>query len=320
VPRLWINGSLGFGPSAIYVRETKAIYLSSTWDEGVPDDIPRENLFGITFNGENTLRRLRAIPGAATARTVATDGLAMSTSRLLAACFPQAELVDAEVTLRQLRATKLPAEIDAIRRSVAVAEGALAVGRTERQLTGIFMQAMAAAGVTIPTTQDVAWISSRQDPWSRSSRDTAVARDDLVGFEAGVIAGGYVGELGRTHCLAGIDRALRRRWDRLWEALVAACRPGHSGTALLDAYTAAGVPAPPLPVARGLGLGNDLPLVTHGLPGLAAEQVLEPGMVLSLTAHVWQPGIGALSIHEPLLITDTGVELLSAHPFHDTEG
>ena len=79
------------------------------------------------------------------------------------------------------------------------------------------MEAMAAAGVTTPATQDVAWITSREHPWRRASRDVPVEPGDLVAFEAGVILGGYVGELGRTHAVGGdaaIDRELSRALGR----------------------------------------------------------------------------------------------------------
>ena len=92
---------------------------------------------------------------------------------------------------------------------------------------------------------------------------------DLVAFDAGVILGGYVGELGRTRSVNGdaaIDRQLARRWDELWDRLLGACRVGAPLTDLLDAYEAAGIPPPPMPVARGLGLGFDLPLVTARAP------------------------------------------------------
>ena len=46
-----------------------------------------------------------------------------------------------------------------------------------------------------------------------------------------------------------------------------------------------------MPVARGLGLGFDLPLVTHALPGEAAEHSVEAGMVLALTAYIWKEGV-----------------------------
>ena len=196
----------------------------------------------------------------------------------------------------------------------------MAVGVTERQLTGVFMEAMASSGVTTPAHQDVAWITSREDPWHRASRDTPAAPGDLVAFEAGVMLGGYVGELGRTHSVDGdaaIDAELARRCDELGDRLLAACRIGAPVSDLLAAYDDAGIPLPPMPVARGLGLGYDLPLVTAALPRTAGEQVIEAGMVLALSAFVWQEGIGAVYAQEPVVVTATGPEPLSSTPFRD---
>jgi Xaa-Pro dipeptidase len=183
------------------------------------------------------------------------------------------------------------------------------------------MEAMAADGVTTPTMQDIAWITSRTDAWARTSRDAAVAADDLVTFDAGVIAGGYVGELGRTHSVGGVSAVagtLLGRWDELWDRLLAACTAGAAATDLLDVYDKCRLPAPPMPVARGLGHGNDLPLVTHALPRTTAGQTLEAGMVLALTGFVWQEGTGAVYGQEPVLITDAGPTLLSASAFRDS--
>ena len=66
------------------------------------------------------------------------------------------------------------------------------------------MEAMASAGVTTPATQDVAWTTSTRHPWRRASRDVPVAPGDLVAFDAGVIVGGYVGELGRTRAVGAM--------------------------------------------------------------------------------------------------------------------
>ncbi len=326
-PRLWTAGSRAFGPGCVLVRATGAVHLLSTWDEGIPAEIPHENLYGISFNSMNFLEALQRVEGAATARTVGTDGLSPSSARLLPKAFPSAELVDGEPLLRRVRRVKLPEEIVAIRGSVRVAEGALgaavaalAPGITERQLTGVFMEAMAEAGVTTPASQDVAWITSPEHPWRRASRDVPVDRGDLVAFDAGVILGGYVGELGRTQAVGGEvmgDESLWGRWRELWDRLIERCQVGAPLSGLLDAYDAAGVPPPPMPVARGLGLGFDLPLVTHVLPVAAVEENFEAGMVFSLTAYVWKEGRGALYVQEPLHISAAGPEALCTVPFRE---
>ena len=49
-----------------------------------------------------------------------------------------------------------------------------------------------------------------------------------------------------------------------------------------------------MPVARGLGMGFDPPVISSHLPQTAAGERLEPGMVLAVTGYVWEQGIGAV--------------------------
>lgn len=326
-PRLWLAGTRPFGPGCVLVRVTGAVHLLTTWDEGVPEDIPHEHLYGISFNATTFIEALRTVDGAGQARTVATDAMNSGAARLLSQAFPAAEFVDGEQLMQRARRVKLPLEIDAIRaavgvaeRALATAEGALAPAVTEQELTGVFMEAMAGEGVTVPSTQDIAWVTSRRHPWHRSRRDAPIQPDDLVAFEAGVILDGYVGELGRTRVAGhdpGVGHDLFRRRDELWDRLLEACQPGAPLTDLLDVYRTVGVTDPPMPVARGLGLGYDMPVVAHGLPRTAAEQRVEVGMVLALTAFVWEQGTGAAFGQEPVLVTDAGPELLSSSSFRD---
>jgi Xaa-Pro aminopeptidase len=162
----------------------------------------------------------------------------------------------------------------------------------------------------------VAWVTSRDHPWRRVEGSGRVNDGDLVAFSAGVLAGGYMGEVGRTWPAASASAAgpLYRRWDSLWDRLLAACRPGGRGRDLLAAYEAAGEPPPPMPVARGLGMGFDPPVVSQHLPRTAAEERLEEGMVLAVTGYVWEAGTGAVFGREAVLITGNGPEVLTTSP------
>lgn len=325
-PQLWVAGTRPFGPSCVLVRETGAVHLLSTWDEGIPEDIPHENLYGISWNPMNTMSALQRIAGAATARRVGTDALSPVFAQLLPTAFPNAQLVDGELAMRAARRIKTAEEIAALRRSVAVAESALAAavselrpGVGEQALAGALLEASAAGGVSTPSNQDVAWVTSRRHPWRRADGDGRVQDGDLVAFSAGVLAGGYVGEVGRTwpadrkHAPDGAA-ALYGRWEGLWGRLIAACRPGAGAGELLAAYQAAGEPEPPMPVARGLGMGFDPPVVSKHLPSTAAEERLEAGMVLAVTGYVWEEGVGAVFGREAVLITADGPEVLTASP------
>ncbi|OBA64843.1 Xaa-Pro aminopeptidase [Mycobacterium sp. 1100029.7] len=325
--QLWVAGTRPFGPSCVLVRETGALYLLSTWDEGIPEDIPHENLYGISWNPMNTMAALQRIEGASTARRVGTDALSPVFAQLLPTAFPNAELVDGELAMRGARRIKTEQEVTALREAIAVAESSLAAavselrpGVSEQTLAGALLECAAAGGVSTPSNQDVAWVTSREHPWRRADGAGRIQDGDLVAFSAGVLAGGYVGEVGRTWPAdkrQGVRGAapLYGRWEHLWEKLIANCRPGAQASELLAAYQAAGEPEPPMPVARGLGMGFDPPVISKHLPVTAGEEQLEPGMVLAVTGYVWEQGVGAVFGREAVLITADGPEVLTSSPF-----
>src|ERR1700760_2687202 len=152
-PQLWVAGTRPFGPTCVVIRKTGAIHLLSTWDEGVPDDIPHENLYGISWNPVNTISALQRIDGAATARRVGTDTLSPTFAQLLPTAFPSAELVDGELAMRAARRIKTDEEVVALREAISVAELGLAAavaelrpGVSEKALVGVLLEAMAAGG------------------------------------------------------------------------------------------------------------------------------------------------------------------------------
>src|ERR1700756_1874381 len=130
-PQLWVAGTRPFGPTCVLVRETGAVHLLSTWDEGVPDDIPHENLYGISWNPMNTISALQRIDGAAAARRVGTDALSPVFAQLLPIAFPNAELVDGELAMRAARRIKTAEEVAALRHAVTVAQSAPAAAVSE---------------------------------------------------------------------------------------------------------------------------------------------------------------------------------------------
>jgi Xaa-Pro dipeptidase len=324
-PQLWIAGTRPFGPMCVMVRATGDIYLNSTDDEGVPEEIDHDHLYGLAWNPMTLIDVLKKIDGAETARRVGTDAITPTFAALLPEAFPNAEMVDAEPAMRAARRIKTPDEIAAMGPALRVAETGLAAavgelrpGVREQTLAGAMLEAMAAGGVSTPATQDAAWVTSREHPWRRAEEHGAVRPGDLVAFAAGALADGYVAEVGRTWPVEdggdGETRKLFERSNTLYDKMIAACRPGAPTHALLAAYAAAGEPIPPMPVAHGLGLGFDPPVVSEMLWAAGEHDQLEAGMVLAITGYVWQRGIGAVLRRDTVHITDTGAEVLTTSP------
>jgi Xaa-Pro dipeptidase len=324
-PQLWIGGTRPFGPVCVMLRGTGEIYLRSTDDEGVPEEIGRDRLYGLAWNPMTFIDVLKNIDGSSTARRVGTDALTPTFATLLPMAFPKAEFVDGELAMIGARRIKTADEIAAMSAAVRVAEAGVAAavaelraGLTEQSLAGAVLEAMAAGGVSTPATQDAAWVTSREHPWRRARGDGQVRSGDLIVFGAGALADGYVAEVGRTWPVGDAandtTRKLYRRSDILWDGLIAACRPGARADDLLAAYDAAGEPAPPMAVAHGLGLGFDPPVVSRRLPATAAVERLDAGMVLSLTGYVWQEGLGGVLRRDSVAITHDGPQLLTTSP------
>ncbi len=320
-PRLWMAGSRPFGLGCVLVRATGAIHLLSTWDEGIPEEIPHERLYGISFNSKNFLSVLQGVEGAATAKVVATDALATGAVTLLGTAFPEAEIVDGSQLLDRARRVKTPDEVEAIRASVAVAERALATA--EAALVGGDHRAAAHRRVHGGHGR-----RRRDHPGGPGRRLADLAGAALAPGRPGRRGrgrrpGGLRGRRGarRLHRRAGPDPRGRRRPKPQRRPVRPSRRSPRPPARRLRARTPRRPPCwtptprpgsrrPPFPVARGLGLGYDLPLVTAALPQTAAEQRLEVGMVLVLTTHVWEEGVGSVLGHEPVVVTPTGPELL----------
>ena len=95
MPLLWNAGTRPFGPGCVVVRATGEIYLLSTWDEGVPDEIPHDHLYGITWNPMNLVTgAARASAPTVGPRRVGTDAMSPLFAQLLPMAFPEAEIVD----------------------------------------------------------------------------------------------------------------------------------------------------------------------------------------------------------------------------------
>jgi Xaa-Pro dipeptidase len=324
-PQLWIAGTRPFGPMCVMVRATGDIYLNSTDDEGVPEEIDHDHLYGLAWNPMTLIDVLKKIDGSETARRVGTDAITPTFAALLPEAFPNAEMVDAEPAMRAARRIKTPEEIAAMGPALriagiglAAAIGELRPGVREQTLAGAALEAMAAGGVSTPATQDAAWVTSREHPWRRAHDHGEVRPGDLVAFAAGALADGYVAEVGRTWPVGdGSDDKTRKLFERskmLYDKMIAACRPGAPTRELLAAYEAAGEPIPPMPIAHGLGLGFDPPVVSETLWAAGEHDQLEAGMVLAITGYVWQQGTGAVLRRDTVHITDDGADVLTGSP------
>lgn len=314
--QLWTAGARPFGPGAVVMAGSGEVHLLSTWDDGVPEEISHDHLFGLSWNPGRIAANLAAIPGLASAARIGTDGWSPGAGSLITSVAAGAEVVDAGPALAAARGTKTGDELACLRTAAAAAEAgmtalveALRPGVTERQLMGVRAAAMARLGLPTPPMEAAACVLGSGDEAAggghagagggaggtpvrlrRLVSDRAAGAGDMVALTAGALYAGYEATLSRTWLVgpeagsagsasAG-QREMAARARALCDERVAACRPGPvSGR--LGPHEWAGSE----PVAWGVGLGMEPPLLGAGL---GAGTVLAAGMTLVVQA--WAEG------------------------------
>ncbi|HUZ44090.1 MAG TPA: M24 family metallopeptidase [Acidimicrobiales bacterium] len=323
--QLWTAGARPFGPGAVVMADSGEVHLLSTWDDGVPSEIGRDHLFGLSWNPGRIVANLAAIPGLASAPRIGTDGWSPGAGALVAAVAAGAEFIDAWPALAAARRVKTVDELACLRTAAAAAEAgmsalveALRPGITERQLMGVHAAALARLGLPTPPIEAAASLMPGADGKPTALRrlvsDQAAEAGQMVALTAGALYAGYEATLSRTWLvgsepgalgtasagqrgIAGQARALR-------DARVAACRPGPLPASLGPDQSAGAEP-----VAWGVGLGMEAPLLGAGL-GTGTE--LSAGMTLVVQA--WAAGLsgpgGALEA-DLVLVGPEGPESLT---------
>ncbi|MDH4170769.1 MAG: M24 family metallopeptidase [Acidimicrobiia bacterium] len=310
--QLWTAGTRPFGAVATLVVGSGDLYVLSTWEEGVSELVPFENLHGISWNAATVAGRLGAVPGLAQARRIGVDGLSPGFGQLLAMLAPDAEVVAADHCLDGARRVKLPAEVAAIRHGIGVAQVAMEAARlalsggvSENHVAGTAVAAASRHGrlqpADVPTVRAT---SSREFEQPKGSTDTAIHAGSLVRIDLSFLVEGYEGGLGRTVAVDLAGPTLNSERDRLDEAqctLVARCRAGATG-----AEVAAGAPEHWL--VRGSGMGFELPVIDART---GHEALLEAGMVLSVESAIFLESFGTLSRRDMVLVGDGEPEVLT---------
>jgi len=318
-------GVLPFAPVAVAVRQTERVHLLSTADDGVPPEIGRDDLYGLSWNPANLAAALAAIPGLRESRRVGTDGLTPMFSGLLSQLVTSGELVDAAPVIQAARRIKTPDEITCLDVAAAIAEAALsaledalAPGVTERDLLGVYYERVAGMGAPIPPSESVCFATPTSGPvrFRYLASDRPVEDGELVVLAPGALYAGYQAGLARTRVAGSSATAtataaeLATRCARSMDALLSACRPGNTGADLYRAWESAGNRESPVALAHGLGLGAEPPLI--GL-GRGSDALLEEGMVLSVQSWVTEVGVGGCLQRATVRIENTGSTTLTRY-------
>jgi Xaa-Pro aminopeptidase len=244
---------------------------------------------------------------------------------------PPPEWVSTEGLIEQARVVKDPYEVEILRRGGAlISQVTLRVldlaraGMTERDLALEIETAIRRAGFERPAFETIVASGPNAALPHAKPTNRKLSEGDLVVLDFGGVYDSYCVDLTRTVVVQTasprvreVHAAVRRAHDRAIEAT----RPGASrfgiDAAARDVLVAAGMGD-----AFGHGTGHGLGIEVHEDPRISKKgpnvdprrEAVEPGMVFTIEPGAYYPGWGGVRIEDDVLVTESGVELLTEAP------
>ncbi|MBI5085865.1 MAG: aminopeptidase P family protein [Acidobacteria bacterium] len=222
-----------------------------------------------------------------------------------------------------LRVIKSASEIEAIRRSVRLnskafqqALGKIRPGMTEIQVAAEIDYRMRRLGAEGPAFETIVAAGGRSAlPHARPTNQQLKANQLLL-VDMGASLDGYCSDMTRVVHLGPPPARARQLYDAVLEAQLASIAEVKPGAACAQ------VDAAGRRTLRKRGLdkffthstGHGLGLEIHEGPriGRKPEGVLRPGMVITIEPGVYLRGFGGIRIEDTVLVTETGVEVLTS--------
>jgi len=238
------------------------------------------------------------------------------------------ELVATERVVERLRVVKDDYEIETLReaarrlsRVAASVADAVRRGTTEREVALAIDVRLRQAGFSRSAFDTIVASGPNSAlPHARPTERT-ITEGDLVVLDFGGVYDSYCVDLTRTVSVGKADARVKEVYGAVREAqvcAVAAVGPGASRFAI-DAAARDALSARGLGEAFGHGTGHGLgievhedPRVTRRRPDVdAGDEAVAPGMVFTIEPGAYLPGWGGVRIEDDVLVTNSGVEVLT---------
>lgn len=244
-------------------------------------------------------------------------------------------LVDAQEPVEMARAIKSAEEMKCVRASLRATEigvgrlrEAIRPGQTEAELWSVLHQAIIAQNGDYIETR-LLNAGPRTNPWFQETSDRVIGEGELIALDTDVVGcHGYYSDFSRTfHSGPGRPTETQRRLYRTAMEQVAhnmeVLRPGLSFRDYAD--RAWDIPARYHAhryylSAHGCGMTGEYPYLYHrgDFPDAGYDGEIQPGMTICVESFIGEEGGGeGVKLEQQVLITETGIELLSTFPFED---
>ncbi len=261
-------------------------------------------------------------------KKLGVDGLTMRVTELLEfqKVSPEMKISAVERQIIRIMATKTPDEVEAMRKACQLSEAALdkllawvQPGMTEREIAIRLNEEMSALGSQGVAFEPLVQTGPNSALPHGMLTERALGRDEFLLIDYGGRYEGYPADITRTFCLGTPTAEMQKMYDTVLAANEAAIKVSGPGVAMgtidkaaRDVINAAGYGAYFIHrTGHGLGLAGHeiIPQIAEGV-----TDILEPGMAYTIEPGIYVPGLGGVRIEDNVVITESGVDVLTSYP------
>lgn len=236
--------------------------------------------------------------------------------------FAGIEMVPTKEIVEHVRAYKDQKELDAIRKAVDITEQAfdrilkiMKPGMTELEVAAELEYLIRKNGAPSSAYNTIVASGERSALPHGLASDKKLGTNEFVTLDFGALYNGYCSDLTRTVFIGKPTEQQRDIYNIVLEAnltTLAGIKPGMSGKEV-DSLGRDVIAKYGYAENFGHGLGHGFGLEIHEPLRLAqaSKDILRPGMVLTVEPGIYIPGFGGVRIEDDILITDTGIEVLT---------
>ncbi|MEZ6125148.1 MAG: Xaa-Pro peptidase family protein [Planctomycetaceae bacterium] len=254
------------------------------------------------------------------------DQLTVVQHQQLAGAIESVELVASTGLTARLREVKDKWELNEIRQAVYMAERGIGVVRsslsrqqTEQDIRYLLEAAMRSFGAAGPGFEPIVGVGPTAALPHAHAGHLTVGESPVLLIDWGAAThSGYRSDLTRVFFTGKVTKEMRTVYEtvlRAQQQAIAAIRPGAQCRDV-DSIARKIIADAGYEKFFGHGLGHGFGLEIHESVRMSplAEQVLEPGMVVTVEPGIYLPGRFGVRIEDDILVTTDGYEVLSSVP------
>ncbi|WP_078545109.1 M24 family metallopeptidase [Litchfieldia alkalitelluris] len=239
--------------------------------------------------------------------------------------YPNSTFISAEEKLHTLRMIKDEKEAAILREAAKLADfgvevgfNAIAKGKSELDVLGTIEFELKKKGIRKMSFDTMVLTGNKTaSPHGKPGLEL-MTEGHFVLFDLGVILDGYCSDITRTVAFGDISEQQKEIYETVLAGQKAAVEASKPGAKIGDIDIA----ARSIITEAGYGdyfthrVGHGLGIDVHEYPSLNSTNtmLLQPGMSYTVEPGIYFEGVGGVRIEDDLLITETGVEILTKFP------